>query len=109
MKKLKECPFCGEKNQKVSQYESGGAKVFVVQCEYCGGLSGYAESEQSAIHNWNNREEVCSCPFCGGKASLRESTDKHGKCFLVVCNSCGASGGAYDDEAGALDAWKERI
>jgi|GEM_PF-4199868 len=37
MKKLKECPFCGEENQKVSQYESGGAKVFVVQCEYCGG------------------------------------------------------------------------
>lgn len=48
---LRECPFCG--SVKIRMWKNNW-----VQCESCCGSTGTYETEEEAIHAWNNRPTV---------------------------------------------------
>ncbi len=58
--------------------------------------------------------DVKPCPFCGGKAELRDCTEEHdgvlvfGAPFAVVCVNCGARRDDYS-ENDAVDGWNARV
>ena len=109
MCKLRECPFCGSNNVSVWELEHDGETVYFVQCNSCNAGTGVATDKQTVTQDWNNREEIYSCPFCGGKGLMSEIECEGETYFAVTCETCGMSGGACKDEAGAISAWKHRI
>ena len=50
-------------------------------------------------------DELKSCPFCGGKAEIRE-TMHYG--FFVMCKRCLTSSDNYKDEDFAIQHWNSR-
>ena len=109
MCRLRECPFCGNNNVSVGESELDGETVYFVTCSSCNAVTGVANDKQRVIDDWNNREEIYSCPFCGGKGLMSEIDCEGEKYFAVMCETCGLSGGACEDEAGAISAWNHRI
>lgn len=57
--------------------------------------------------------DLLSCPFCGGNASVYEvETEIDGKFFTgftVACDKCGVSTSASENEQKVIDCWNNRI
>ena len=66
--------------------------------------------------------ELKPCPFCGGEAKLKETTECHGhgmylKKYYVMCEKCGCNGvGAYVYDKSAqqckdfvVSRWNRRV
>lgn len=109
MCELRECPFCGSNDVSVREAEFDGETVYFVLCSSCNAATGATNDKQKVIHDWNKREEIYSCPFCGGKGLMSEIDCEGETYFTVICETCGMSAGACKDEAGAISAWKHRI
>ncbi|MBQ6983026.1 MAG: Lar family restriction alleviation protein [Synergistaceae bacterium] len=109
MCKLRECPFCGSNDVSVRETEIDGETVYFLLCDFCNAIAGAAKDKQTVIEKWNAREEIYSCPFCGGKGLMTEIDCEGEKYFAVICETCGVSGGACEDEARAISAWNHRI
>lgn len=57
-----------------------------------------------------SNKELKSCPFCGGKAKLKEYVDPYDPCIWsteVYCENCKAI--MYSDEDEAIKAWNKRV
>ena len=56
--------------------------------------------------------DLFSCPFCGGNASVYEvETETDGKSFsgfVVACEECGISTPVSNDELKVIDCWNNR-
>ena len=57
------------------------------------------------------KEELKTCPFCGGTAEIvpvsNEENGFFGEC--VICSRCGCGTLASDDEAEVIFNWNSRI
>ena len=104
---IKLCPFCGG-SASLDENEFEGGKVYCVYCENCGASTGASEDKQCVIDDWNKREEIAPCPFCGGKALVCEVDADGEKLLTVACVDCGISTMASDDEAEAVAFWNRR-
>ena len=109
MCKLRECPFCGSNEVSIKEGEFDCETIYFVLCNSCNAITGAAKDKQKVIHDWNKREEIYSCPFCGGKGLMSELECEGEKYFAVKCETCGVAGGACEDEADAINAWNHRI
>ncbi len=109
MEKLKECPFCGGKSIEVKKITVDRREIFYAQCESCWATASNTDSEIEAVSTWNKRNEMYSCPFCGGVASIEEFGSEDRRYFAVSCDNCGASSGVHTKEAQAIEAWKHRV
>ena len=56
MKKLKPCPFCG--NHRLSFITGAATPQFAVLCEECGQTSGWWDTQNKAIEEWNRRAKT---------------------------------------------------
>jgi len=59
-------------------------------------------------------QRIANCPFCGGKASLRNSTVKlddvnEYPCVKIMCNFCSVATTWFTDKNDALNAWNARM
>jgi len=62
------------------------------------------------------REQIKSCPFCGGKAEVRNDKELNGVTDWVECIECSCQTRTYythiktetDQEAEAIKAWNRR-
>lgn len=63
--KLKACPFCGSTKSQTLIVEKDGIDFndYAICCSVlkggCGATSGYAQSKDKAIENWNGRKQLC--------------------------------------------------
>ena len=105
--KIKSCPFCGG-SASLDENEFEGGKVYCVYCENCGASTGASEDKQRVIDDWNKREEIAPCPFCGGKALVSEVEIEGEKYLSVICEKCGISTFASQDETEVKAAWNTR-
>ncbi len=56
------------------------------------------------------KEELKRCPFCGGKAEIREIATRTSSIggFYVMCTKCKTSGDNYSKAETATRAWNIR-
>ena len=58
-------------------------------------------------------DNLKSCPFCGGEASLIPILDgsKDGtvKCYFVICDDCYSQTNDFSTKKEATDAWNKRV
>ena len=56
-------------------------------------------------------EELKKCPFCGLEAKLHviKGFREEIVSAFVECNNCGTSTKCYSTEAGAIEAWNNRV
>lgn len=57
-----------------------------------------------------NKEQLKTCPFCGGKAETEAVWDNETEkeWYYVHCKSCYAATDWYDTEQYAIDLWNKR-
>lgn len=49
------------------------------------------------------------CPFCGGEAESDNYEYDDGLTYVIVCKKCGATTNEYDELAGAIVNWNNRV
>lgn len=54
MIKLKPCPFCGETENILTEFDSD-CNVRITHCDNCGAKSNWGNSEEDAKEEWNKR------------------------------------------------------
>ena len=54
-------------------------------------------------------EELKTCPFCGGKASVYEAEFEGETVFIAGCDECGISTPASSNEEIVAAAWNKRV
>jgi Lar family restriction alleviation protein len=54
---LKPCPFCGDKELQVHNFDTIDGKRYEVWCWQCGARGTVTSSEEAAIKRWNRRAD----------------------------------------------------
>ena len=56
-------------------------------------------------------EELLPCPFCGGKAEIKENTEMGGRQYQVLCTNCPTTVGRhwYWKKKYVIKAWNTRV
>jgi Lar family restriction alleviation protein len=52
---IKRCPFCGQAAAIWSRAVVIEHLTYYAECDFCSATSGYADSEEKAVNNWNMR------------------------------------------------------
>ena len=106
--KLKDCPFCGCQAELI-ETEFEDELVYSVSCESCNSTTGASSDKGFVIELWNCREEkLLPCPNCGGQGLVSEVEIDGEKYLSVICEQCGLSTFACQDEAEVKAAWNTR-
>ena len=53
-------------------------------------------------------EELKSCPYCGGKAVIRNTQIEDKKEYIIGCENCGILSGLCNDRQKIIDKWNAR-
>lgn len=108
VEKLKDCPFCGGQAE-IIKTEFEGERVYSVSCEDCNATTGASSDKGFVIEVWNCREEnLLPCPNCGGQGLVSEVEIEGEKYLSVICEKCGISTFASQDELEVKAAWNTR-
>lgn len=94
MEELKPCPFCGEDNKLVADYEgfdSSGSHYASIHCENCGANSsgGIGDSKESALAaasiEWNDRAGRDESVTSGQREELLAIADDLAMVYEIRC------------------------